>query len=57
MPYLPPGSYTLNARDVQGGPYTYSPAYHPGQSLDVRTCETASATVAYRPVTGPSGWW
>jgi len=52
VPYLPPGSYTLNARDVQGGPYTYSPAYHPGQSLDVRTCETASATVAYRPVTG-----
>ncbi len=52
VPYLPPRQYTVNARDVRSGSYTYSATVSPSPSFTVTPCQTQSLTVAYRPVTG-----
>lgn len=52
LPYLAPGTYSLQARSVTRGGYTYDPTYSPSQNLRVQPCNDATATVAYTPVTG-----
>jgi type II secretory pathway pseudopilin PulG len=52
VPYLSPRQYTVSARDVRSGSYTYSATVSPSSSFTVAPCQTQSLTVAYRPVTG-----
>jgi len=52
VPYLSPQQYTVNARDVRSGSYTYSATVSPSSSFTVTPCQTQSLTVAYAPVTG-----
>jgi type II secretory pathway pseudopilin PulG len=52
VPYLSPRQYTVNARDVRTGSYTYSATVSPSSSFTVTSCQTQSLTVAYAPVTG-----
>jgi type II secretory pathway pseudopilin PulG len=52
VPYLPPRQYTVNARDVRSGSYTYSARVSPSSSFTVVPCQTQSLTVAYEAVTG-----
>ncbi len=52
VPYLAPQRYTVNARDVRSGSYTYSARVSPASDFSVTPCQTQSVTVAYAPVTG-----
>jgi type II secretory pathway pseudopilin PulG len=52
VPHLSPLQYTVNARDVRSGSYTYSARILPSSSFTVTACQTQSVTVAYAPVTG-----
>jgi prepilin-type N-terminal cleavage/methylation domain-containing protein len=50
--YLAPRGYTVNARDVRSGSYTYSARVSPASNFAVTPCQTQDVTVAYTPVTG-----
>jgi prepilin-type N-terminal cleavage/methylation domain-containing protein len=52
VPYLAPQRYTVNARDIRSGSYTYSPRVSPDSNFAVAPCQTQNVTVAYAPVTG-----
>jgi type II secretory pathway pseudopilin PulG len=52
VPYLAPQRYTVNARDVRSGSYTYSPRVSPASDFTITPCQTQSVTVTYAPVTG-----
>jgi type II secretory pathway pseudopilin PulG len=52
VPYLAPRSYTVSARDVRSGSYTYAPRVSPSSGFTVAPCQTQNVTVAYAPVTG-----
>jgi hypothetical protein len=63
VPYLPPQRYTVEARDVQSGGYTYSARVSPASDFAVTPCQTQNVTVTYAPAstdpppeTGGGGW-
>jgi hypothetical protein len=63
VPYLPPQRYTVNARNVRNGGYTYSARVSPASDFAVTPCQTRNVTVTYAPAstnpppqTGGGGW-
>jgi len=52
VPYLAPGNYTVNAKSVRSGPYTYDATVYPSKTFTVSACATSDLTVAYQAVTG-----
>lgn len=51
LPYLSPGTYTINAQPITSGPYTYAPSVS-DTNVVVVAGSTTSATVSYGPTTG-----
>jgi|GEM_PF-716817 len=52
VPYLAPGNYTVNAKSVRSGSYTYDATVYPSKTFTVSACATSDLTVAYQAVTG-----
>ncbi|WP_287372876.1 hypothetical protein [Oceanithermus sp.] len=51
LPYLSPGTYTINAQPITSGPYTYAPTVSDA-SVVIVAGSTASTTVSYGATTG-----